>query len=140
MSKSNIARQLAQVQPGTLHAVSNSQSKKRRGNQAVGKRAKVKKRSENERTISTQADDHGIAGAGAGIARRAEGEECEELNHLTPPVSCGKLPLQPNSPQRHSYPERWRDRPCETSTTTAQADGAKSGSRGNSRSYPNSGR
>lgn len=52
--------------------LSNSHSKKSRGKQAVGKRAKVKRESENERTISIQANDLGIAGAVAGVSRRAE--------------------------------------------------------------------
>ena len=46
------------------------------GIQAVGKRAKVRGESQNERTIGTQTDDRRIAGADAGVSRRAEREEC----------------------------------------------------------------
>src|SRR5258708_22174407 len=36
---------------------------------------------------------------------------------LTHTLSCGIIRPQTNSPDRHSYPERRRDRPCDASTT-----------------------
>jgi hypothetical protein len=39
------------------------------------------------------------------------------LIHLPRSVTCGIIPTQLNSPNRHSYPERRRDRPDDASTT-----------------------
>ena len=46
-------------------------------------------------------------------------------------TTCGIIPKQLNSPNRHSYPERRRDRPDDASTTGRRLaeHGAKSGSR-----------
>jgi hypothetical protein len=39
------------------------------------------------------------------------------IEKLTSWISYVTISSQSNSPERHSYPERWRDRPYETSAT-----------------------
>jgi hypothetical protein len=62
--------------------------------------------------------------------------------HLLRHMTCGIIPKHSNSPNRHSYPERRRDRPDDASTTGRQLAeyGAKSGSRSDLYGRPQSGR